>query len=70
MNLVCYYAIWWFLRLTSGPDVTARDIGRMDIFDEFDFGPYEIKYTVVIALVATIVLLILVRLFSGRRTEA
>ena len=57
MNLVCYYAIWWFLRLTSGPDVTARDIGRMDIFDEFD-------------LVATIVLLILVRLFSGRRTEA
>ena len=70
MNLVCYYAIWWVLRLTSGPDVSNRDIGRMGVFDEFDLGPYEIKYTVVISLVATIAVLLLVRLMSGRRAGA
>ena len=66
VNLICYYVIWWAIRLTSGPDVTARDVGRSEIFDEFDVGPYELKYTVVISLVVTILLLLFLRARTRR----
>jgi TRAP-type mannitol/chloroaromatic compound transport system permease small subunit len=69
INLISYYAIWWFHFLTKGPDDTARDVSRSPIFDEFEFGAYDIKYTIVITLVLTILVLIIARLFEPRQAS-
>lgn len=57
VNLALYYAIWWVIYLTSPAEATTRDVGRHPIFDEFDLGPWEIKYTIVITLVVTFAVL-------------
>lgn len=57
VNLVAYYAIWWALFLTRGPEDDARAVGRHAIFGDFDFGPWELKYTIVVTLGLTILLL-------------
>lgn len=68
VNLISFYAIWWVLYLTAPAETTMREVGRMPIFDEFEVGPYEIKYTIVITLVLTILLIGVARLLdrSGR----
>ncbi len=71
VNLAIYYIIWWYLRLTSPAEVTSREINRMPIFDEFELGVYEIKYTIVITLVATIVVIGAARLLDrSSRSDA
>jgi TRAP-type mannitol/chloroaromatic compound transport system permease small subunit len=64
VNLICYYALWWFTWLTGPEDMKERQVSRAPIFDEFELGAYDLKYTVVIALVATILLIVLARLFD------
>lgn len=68
VNLVVFYVIWWFLRLTT-PDVNDRQIGRHWIFDEMELGAQEIRYTIMITLVVTILVIGLARLMS-RGTKA
>lgn len=53
INLVVYYVIWWAIRLTTPADVTNREIGRHPIFGEFEVGVEEIKWTIVITVVVT-----------------
>ncbi len=70
MNLAAYYAIWWFLRLTSGEDVSDRDIGRSAIFGELELGAQEIKYTVLIGFALAVVVILIARLFDrGDKVE-
>ncbi len=67
VDLVVYYIAYAYFRLTLPPDQNPRTIGRKPFFDEFDFGPWELKYTVVIALVLTIILIGLALLRDRRR---
>ena len=61
INLAVYYAIFWVIYLTSPAETTLRQVGRHAIFDEFDLGSWEIKYTIVITLAVTLVVLGLAR---------
>lgn len=67
INLIVYYTIWWALRLTSAADVTDRDIGRAEVFGEIDLGRTEIKYTILITIVVTALVLLLALLRDRRR---
>lgn len=69
VNLIVFYALWWFHFLGKGPEETARDVSRRPIFDEFEFGAYDIKYTIVITVVATILVLIIARLLERREAN-
>ena len=70
INLVVFYVIWWFLRLTSGSDVTNREIGRHWIFDEIEVGAQDIKYTIIITVVVTILVIGIARLMDrGDKAE-
>ncbi|MEL6519860.1 MAG: TRAP transporter small permease subunit [Pseudomonadota bacterium] len=67
VNLALYYGIWWVLRLTSPADVNNRQIGRSPIFGEFEFGQQEMAYTVAMAFVVTVGLILLARFLGDRR---
>lgn len=70
VNLAVFYVLWWGIYLTSPEDTTTREVGRHAIFDEFELGNWEIKYTIVITIVATILLLALARLMDRGRDAA
>lgn len=57
VNLVIYYTIWWALRLTTPAEVSDRDIGRHWLFETFEIGPEEMKWTVLFALIGTVILI-------------
>jgi len=57
VNLAVFYAIWWFLRLTTSSEVNNRQISRHPIFDELKIGVEEIPYTIIITLVVTILVI-------------
>jgi len=67
INLCTYYAIWWIVYLTSPEGTTSREVGRHSMFDKFEFLFWEIKYTIPISLVATIVVIGLTRLLDRGR---
>ncbi|SHH20558.1 TRAP transporter small permease subunit [Marivita hallyeonensis] len=64
INLAIYYALWWAVYLTGPADMTTRDVGRHAIFGEFDLGPWEMKYTIVITIVLTLVVIGVARLLD------
>ena len=71
VNLGIYYVIWWYLRLTTPTETTARDINRMPIFDEFELGSYDIRYTIVITLIVIILVIGAARLMDrSSRSDA
>ncbi|WP_338548685.1 TRAP transporter small permease subunit [Roseovarius phycicola] len=71
VNLAIFYALWWFVYLTGGEEMNARQVGRHPLFDEFELGSYDIKYTIVITLVATILLIGIARLMDrGPRDDS
>ncbi len=70
INLIVFYAIWWYLRLTTPADVTDREIGRHWIFDTVAVGVEEIKFTIIITLVVTLVVIGIARLMDrGDKAE-
>ncbi len=69
INLIVFYSIWWFLRLTSPAEVTNREIGRHPIFDQLEVGVEKIPYTIIITLVVTILVIGLAYL-RDRASEA
>ncbi|MEM9601048.1 MAG: TRAP transporter small permease subunit, partial [Pseudomonadota bacterium] len=53
LNLVVFYAAWWVTRLTQ-PDMNPRSIARNGyLMAEVEYGPYETKLTVIVALALT-----------------
>ncbi|NNF71049.1 MAG: TRAP transporter small permease subunit [Rhodobacteraceae bacterium] len=69
INLTVYYSIWWYLWLTGPEDMVQRDVGRAEIFDEYEIGPYDIEYTIMITIVVTLLVILLAR-GSARRSSA
>ncbi|MEM1302696.1 MAG: TRAP transporter permease DctQ, partial [Pseudomonadota bacterium] len=56
INLIVFYAAWWLTRITN-PDMNPRSIGRNGLLmAEIEYGPYETKLTVIVALVLTAIL--------------
>jgi len=69
INLIVFYSIWWFLRLTTPADVNDRQIGRHPIFDELEVGVEEIPYTIIITVIIT-ALVIGIAYLRDRANEA
>lgn len=69
VNLAIYYAIYGYHWLTLPEGDNPRTISRKPIFDEFDLGPWEIKYTIVITLALTIIIIGLALLRDARRAR-
>ncbi|MEM1364195.1 MAG: TRAP transporter small permease subunit [Pseudomonadota bacterium] len=59
LNLVIFYVLWWFTYATGPEDMNARAVSRAPIFGELEFWGQEMKYTVLMALVATAALIAL-----------
>lgn len=71
VNLVVFYALWWWIYLSSAEEITARQVGRHPLFDEIEVGNWEIEYTIVVTLAVTILLIGLARLLDrGGRDDA
>jgi len=71
INLISYYIIWWVLRLTTPSEVTNRELGRHAVFGEWEIGAQEIKYTVLIAIGLTIVVIGIARAMDrGTKAES
>lgn len=69
VNLAFYYAAWWVLRLTTPADVSDRDISRHAIFGHVEVGVEEIKITIIITFILTVLLIGLAR-FRDRSSAA
>lgn len=69
VNLVIYYILYSYHWLTLPEDQNPRTIGRKPIFDEFDLGPWEIKYTIVMTLIGTALVIGLALWRDGRRAR-
>ena len=66
VNLAVFYVIWWAIYLTSPAETNMRQVSRHPIFDEFEVGNWEIKYTIVITLVVTLLVIGLARMLDRR----
>ena len=70
INLIVWHVAMSGTLLFSAEGTTARDVGRLWFFDEVEVGPYDIKVTVIVSVVATIVVLALARVLdSNKRAE-
>ncbi len=67
VNLAVFYAIWWVVWLTSPAETTMRQVGRHAIFDEYEIGNYDIKYTIMITVVLTVLLILAARFLDRER---
>lgn len=61
INLVVYKVLWVGSWLVAEEGASVRDVGRVAIFDEYEIGPYEIKYTIMITCVVTVIALAIAR---------
>lgn len=61
VNLVIYYALFSFFYVTRAEDMSSRDVGRLPVFGEIEFGPHEMRYTVLGALIVTVLLIAALR---------
>lgn len=66
INLALYYALWWGVRLTSGPDVSDRQVTRHPAFGAVELGQQEILYTVIASGVLTAVLILATRAMARK----
>lgn len=68
LNLAIYNSlyVWHWLTLPEGEP--PRTITRKPVFDAFDLGPWEIRYTLVLTLVATVVVIGAALLRDRRRS--
>ncbi|MBU2962129.1 TRAP transporter small permease subunit [Citreicella sp. C3M06] len=66
VNLALYYALFGVLYATRDPEMSARDVGRLPAFGEIEFGPHEMRYTVLGALLLTALLIVLARALAKK----
>ncbi|SEW09617.1 TRAP-type mannitol/chloroaromatic compound transport system, small permease component [Cognatiyoonia koreensis] len=67
VNIAVFYLALGFLTLTAAPEATSRDISRHWFFDDFEFWKYDIKYTVLIGVVLTLIILGLARILDRNK---
>lgn len=70
VNIVIYYVAYLYYLAVLPEGENARTIMREPVFDEFEFGPWDLKYTVVTALVVTVVIVALALMRDARRARA
>lgn len=66
VNLAIYYSIWWFLYLTRAEGVESREIGRSPIFGRVEVIAWDIKYTIILSLIATVLVIGIARLCARK----
>lgn len=66
VNLVFYYSCFTVLYLTRDPEMDGRDVSRLPIFGEWEFGQHEMRWTVLAALILTVALIVVARLFDRK----
>lgn len=64
INLAVYYVLWWGVFLTSPEGTKTRQVGRHAIFGDVEIGLYDIKYTIMITLVLTVLVIAAARFFA------
>lgn len=69
VNLVIYYAIYVYHYVTLPEDAHPRTISRAPVFDDFEFGVWDLRYTIVMTVVATAILIGLALLRDARRAK-
>ncbi|MDA7424813.1 TRAP transporter small permease subunit [Thalassococcus lentus] len=69
VNLILYYVLYSYHWLTLPEGQIPRTISRKPIFDEFEAGPWDIKYTIVISLGLTLMLIGAAILRDARRAR-
>ncbi|KAA8614296.1 TRAP transporter small permease subunit [Salipiger aestuarii] len=66
VNLALYYALFGFFYLTRGENTSSRDVGRLPVFGELEFGAHDMRYTVLGALILTVLLIAVLRAVAPR----
>ena len=56
LNLTIFYLAWWATKLTQADMKTRQIASKGYLMAEIEYGPYETKLTVILALVATALL--------------
>lgn len=69
VNLWIYYTAWIVIWATAEEGTQTRQIGRHAFFDEFDIGPWEIKYTIVLSIALTLILIGAALVRDARRAK-
>lgn len=67
LNLTIYYGLYNVMSLLAEDGASSRDISRGPAFGEVEFGPYELTYTVVAALILTPILVLALRAMDKSR---
>ena len=70
VNLAVFYVLWWAIYLTSPAGTQTRQVSRHAVFDEFEIGSWDIKYTIVITLVLTSALIFGAKMLDRGTTPA
>ncbi len=71
INLTIYYGLYIVMSFFAEVGASSRDIGRGPAFGEFEFGNYEMTYTVIAALIITPILVLVLRAMDpSRKTES
>ncbi|MGR3378656.1 TRAP transporter small permease subunit [Salipiger abyssi] len=66
INLAFYYSLFGILYATRDPEMSARDVSRLPVFGELEFGQQEMRWTVLAALLLTVAAILVARLFARR----
>jgi TRAP-type mannitol/chloroaromatic compound transport system permease small subunit len=69
VNLVIYYVIYGYHWFTLPDDENVRTIRRKPIFDEFEVGSWDVKYTIMLTLALTFIVIGLALLRDARRAR-
>ena len=64
INLIIYYSFWWVIYLISEQGTTTRQVGRHEIFGDVNIFYWEIKYTIIISIIVTVMIIGLARLLD------
>lgn len=71
INLSIYYGLYGVMSLLAPEGATSREISRGPVFGSYEFGNYELTYTVIASLIITPALVLALRaLDPSRKTKA
>ena len=71
INLSIYYGLYGVMSLLAEEGTSSRDIARGPAFGTYEFGNYELTYTVIASLIAApLVVLVLRAMDSSRKSGA
>lgn len=69
VNLAVYYTAFGILQLMAPAGTSSRDVGRHWFFDEVEIGNYDIKYTIMVTVVLTLIIIGLARILDRNQRQ-